>query len=183
MLFGNKESFAIECIIDAAAQFRHYTRGTISLWFGNQQIGNGNETVALDIPVAELKNITNKQNIRRDVSAEFLDKDTDEILNEVYDHIYSYDVDEQELAEIKRISDRYSVIQMITPSLTGPPFDGWLVLIIDLPKHERIVWRKWISEWEEFESHACLIEEGEYERVVGVFTNWYNHCKNRTDKT
>ena len=54
MIFGHKEYFAIECIIENRSDSKH-TFGQIAFWINNEQLGQLSLTVVLEVPVSAFK--------------------------------------------------------------------------------------------------------------------------------
>ncbi|MGL5832476.1 MAG: Imm42 family immunity protein, partial [Waterburya sp.] len=55
MIFGDKEQFAIECIIDTKNSNQKYTFGNIAIWIGREQLGQLSLIVVLEIPISHFQ--------------------------------------------------------------------------------------------------------------------------------
>ncbi len=166
MMFGDKEEFGIECILDRReSDPPKYVFGHIAMWAGGDRIGNFSITVMLGIPVQAFYSSLKYCGKRKDVAlmamsatqvVEFLD-------SALYgDNSYS-------LSELSELEEKYR--RFFIGLDFSEAFDGEMAFLLEDDEGERFIWRDYTTK----SAKEVRLKPGTYKKVVESYISWYSN--------
>ncbi len=164
MIFGQKEEFAIECLITGINRSKNITFGKIFIWIKNERIGD-NIDVILNVPVNSFNASASFSGQRK---SEKLEKMTEvEVMNFLDQALWGEDVSNlsfQDIQDLEREYGKYNICTNFSES-----FDGESLYLIEAKNSERFVWKIFGKDIVK----EIYLRSNTYKEVVEDFTQWY----------
>jgi Immunity protein 42 len=164
MFFGQKEEFAIECLITSINRPQDITFGKIFIWIENERIGDDIDVV-LNIPINSFNASASLSGYRK---SEKLEKMTEvEVMSFLDQTLWREDVSNLSFQDIQDLEKEYGKYNICTNF--SESFDGESLYLIEAKNSERFVWkifsRNIVKE--------IYLRSNTYKEVVEDFTQWY----------
>ncbi|HLP89364.1 MAG TPA: Imm42 family immunity protein [Nostocaceae cyanobacterium] len=168
MILGNKEEFALECVVDnTESEPSDYIFGHIALWAGKFMIGDFTQTVILDVPYDYFKNSLVHCGQRKDpILMKMTTVEAWQFLNlALYGH---NDEDDVNLDQLDLLEEKYRKF-CICPGFSEA-FDGETAFLIEDEQGERFIWKDFTSQL----VREVRLKPETYKRTIESFIAWYS---------
>lgn len=171
-LFGNIQTFAIECEIVEIKKYNSF--GFICVWLNQTFVGEFKQYCMLNIPFDSFS-----RSLPRCVSKEialFQNKSKEEVLKMIKQVIYESEFEQLSQAESIKLRNRFQDLEILVN--WGESFDGWYTILIDDDDSERFIWEKTFGNDQYIKE--TFLPKGTYQNVVSDFLEWFNSiCGNK----
>jgi hypothetical protein len=165
MIFGEKDKFAVECLVTNKSASDNVIFGKIFIWLGHEKVGDESVDVVLNVPAREFNESISFSGDRQNKNLGKMTKD--EVINFLDQILWEDNDPSLSIEDIINLEGEYSKYNICTNF--SESFDGESIYLIETEKGERFVWKLFGEEF----AREIYLENSTYERVVGDFINWY----------
>lgn len=165
MLFGSKESFAIECEDSVSESPALQTFGSICFWIGGERVGDYDSFTSLGFHYLDLRDFLEYVDTRRDPVLDAMDP------GQIMRHLYwaLYDNSRDSIEEDLALASRFRKF-ILWPN-GSEAFDYWMIALLDRPDEELLIWARHGNYDAPNQAH---LKSGTFESVVRGFLLWYD---------
>lgn len=167
MLFGRKNTFAIQCNLEKSNKSQNLNFGQIAIWIAEHQIGDFSLTVVLDTPIIFFQDSLKNCGSRKD---EMLCKmNVSQIWKFLDSVLWGNDESflDLPLSKIVELEEKYLPFNICTNFCES--FDGESAFLIEFNQMEKFIWQDIQSKT----IREINLTNGTYEKVVKSLLDWY----------
>lgn len=170
MLFGAKESFAIDCELLVGHGFRSdQPFGHVIFWAGNEKIGNQDEVTMISGLASFLRRSSGWTGRRS--RADLFKKPALAVLSEIETAVFGEHYRDADDAWWGSADLRKFVV---CPN-GSESFDGWLAVIVEGTNSDRLIWRE---DAQPAEAREATLQKSTYSSVITSFLDWLDRNTN-----
>ncbi|NJN10829.1 MAG: hypothetical protein HC815_23690 [Richelia sp. RM1_1_1] len=166
MIFGTKEHFAIECIINNSSDLESIF-GHIAIWISKEQLGQLPLTVLLKTPVTHFQESIIQCGKRRQKKFETMN--SSEVFNFLQAALWGEPEENRSNIDIIEEYKEYEKFNISTNF--SESFDGESLYLIEDDRKERFIWKTFDSE----QIKEINLALGTYEKIVQSFLDWFRN--------